>query len=200
VLKSASPNFKTAAIRTHGIIGANDSNIVPLFATAPRGISLGPGTNLYDFSSASNVALAHVLAVENLLSSSVDAAKSANGKPFFVTDQRPLPMRRVMKMVWECLDHGQIQNERAESKTSVTVIPVRLAYGIIWILSTLAKMLGKNFLISTDELGDSVSVRYFDNSRAKDILGYVPQSKLEDSIQAACKSYQAREVKFIDKK
>jgi sterol-4alpha-carboxylate 3-dehydrogenase (decarboxylating) len=191
VLSSASPSFRTTAIRSHGIIGPNDNNIVPLLATAPRSVSFGSGTNLYDFSSASNVALAHVLAIENLLSSQTEAGKSANGKAFFVTDQRPLPMRKVMEMIWDCLDYDNIQNDTERSQAPTIVIPVCLAYGIIWGLSSLAKMLGKEPWISTSELGDSVSVRYFDNSSAKNILGYVPQWKLEDSIRAACRTYKA---------
>jgi sterol-4alpha-carboxylate 3-dehydrogenase (decarboxylating) len=195
VLSSASSSFKATAIRSHGIIGSNDNNIVPLLATAPRGISFGPGTNLYDFSSASNVALAHVLAVENLLSSSVEAAKSANGKAFFVTDGRPLPMRKIMEMIWECLDHDQIQSKTGKNQPSPFVIPVGLAYSIIWFLSSLAKALGQKPWISAGELGDSVSVRYFDNSRARDVLGYVPESKLEESIQAACRTYKTKQGK-----
>jgi sterol-4alpha-carboxylate 3-dehydrogenase (decarboxylating) len=199
VLSSASSSFKAAAIRTHGIIGANDNNIVPLLATAPRGISLGPGTNLYDFSSASNVALAHVLAVENLLSPKTEATKSANGKAFFVTDQRPLPMKRIMEMIWECLDTDRIENEKGKDQKLKIFIPVRLAYAIIWVLSLLAQVLGKKPWISTNELGDSLSVRYFDNSRAREVLGYVPESKLEEAIRDACRTYKAREGKGIVK-
>jgi sterol-4alpha-carboxylate 3-dehydrogenase (decarboxylating) len=195
VLSSASSSFKATAIRTHGIIGPNDSNIVPLLATAPRDVSLGPGTNLYDFSSARNVALAHVLAVENLLCSPAEASKSANGKAFFVTDQRPLPMRRVLEMIWECLDYDQVQNETEEFQAPKFVISIRLAYGIIWTLSFIANLVGKKPWISTSELGDSVSVRYFNNSRARDVLGYVPESKLEDSIRAACRTYKATQRK-----
>ncbi|QDS78116.1 hypothetical protein FKW77_004245 [Venturia effusa] len=187
VLSSASPSFKTTAIRTCGIIGPNETNILPLMAAIPRRISLGKGTNLFDFTSAENVALGHVLAIENLLSSPGEAAVSANGKAFFVTDQRPIPMRRLTEMIWECLDYGQVQTDSEEIQAPPFVIPVFLAYAIIWSIAILAKMFGKSPMLSTNELGDSVSERYFDNSLAKDVLGYVPEARLEDSIRDACR-------------
>jgi sterol-4alpha-carboxylate 3-dehydrogenase (decarboxylating) len=192
VLSAASSQFKTTSIRSHGIIGLNDTNIVPLLAAAPRNISLGPGTNLFDFSSANNVALAHALAVENLLSSSTDPKKSANGKAFFVTDERPLQLRQITDMVWDCLDHSGVQNNTLTKRTFKFVIPIPIAYCIIWLLSFLAKLMGKEPKLSTSELGDSVSVRYFNNSRAREVLGYVPVAKLEDSIRDACKTYKER--------
>lgn len=194
VLSFASSSFKTTAIRTYGIIGPNDNNLVPLLATAPRRISFGKGTNLYDFTSAENAALAHVLAVENLLSPPDEVSVSANGKAFFVTDQRPMPMRRLMEMIWECMDYGQVQNESEEIQAPAFVIPIFFAYGLIWIMSLLAKAVRKSPMVSTGELGDGVSVRYFDNSLARDVLGYVPEAKLEDSIRDACRTYKTRQA------
>ncbi|KAE9970227.1 hypothetical protein EG327_010353 [Venturia inaequalis] len=185
VLSSASSYFKTAAIRTYGIIGSNDNNLVPLMAVTPRRISLGKGTNLYDFTCAENAALAHVLAVENLLSPSDEGSPSANGKAFFVTDQKPIPMRRLMEMIWECLDHGQVQHDSEEIQGNPIVVPIFLAYAIIWIMSLVAKAFRKPPFVTTDELGAGVSVRYFDNSLARDVLGYVPRARLEDSIRDA---------------
>lgn len=194
VLSSASSSFKTTAIRTNGIIGPNDNNIIPLMAVAPRRISFGKGTNLYDFTSAENAAFAHVLAVENLLSTPREGSVSANGKAFFVTDQRPMPIRRLMEMIWECLDHGQVQHDSEQIQVKPFVVPISLAYAIIWIMSLLAKALRKPPMVTTDELGDGASVRYFDNSLARDVLGYVPRAKLEDSIADACRTYKARQA------
>jgi nucleoside-diphosphate-sugar epimerase len=101
-------------------------------------------------------------------------------------------MRRVLEMIWECLDHDELQNQSETSHGPSFVIPVRLAYGIIWSVSLLARMLGQKPWISTSELGDSISVRYFDNSQAREVLGYVPEHRLEDSIQLACRTYKTR--------
>jgi nucleoside-diphosphate-sugar epimerase len=102
-------------------------------------------------------------------------------------------MRRFMEMVWDCLDYGQVQSNDEEIQRPPFVIPVPLAYGIIWCLSLLAKLLRIPSWITTDELGNGVSVRYFDNSLARDVLGYIPENKLEDSIGAACRTYKARQ-------
>jgi len=98
-----------------------------------------------------------------------------------------------MEMVWDCMDHDQVQDDTAEPQKKPFVIPVRIANGMIRGSSLLAKVMRKPPWISTKELGDSVSVRYFDNTRARDILGYVPESKLEDSIRDACRTYKARQ-------
>ncbi|TID22302.1 putative hexaprenyl pyrophosphate synthase [Venturia nashicola] len=193
VLSSASSGFKTAAIRPCGIIGPNDNTLVPVMAVTPRRISIGRGTNLYDFTSAENAALAHVLAVENLLSPSKEGSLSANGKAFFVTDQRPMPMRRLMEMIWECLDHGQVQTNSEEIQGNPVVVPIVFVYALVWIVSLVANAFGKVPMFTAADLGAGVSARYFDNSLARDVLGYVPRARLEDSIRDACKSYKTRQ-------
>lgn len=119
--------FKTCAIRTHGVIGTNDNNIIPLLVSTPRHISLGAGKNQFDFTGADNVALAHVLALENLL---LSHEPSAHGRAFFVTDGRPLPMRDVQEMIWQEFDAGG-----AGGKPKYVIIPIRLVVAIFWLLS-----------------------------------------------------------------
>ena len=181
-------SIKTCAIRTHGVIGKQDKNIVPLFATVPRGINIGPGTNLYDFTGAENVALAHVLAVESLLGHA-----SANGRAFYVTDGRPKPMRQVMEMVWTELDKEDAEDEPqnlTNPRYPFRKIPIWLIYGILWFVNLVFRIIGKTTPISLKEIGDGVSQRYFDISVAKEILKYDPPVPLEQSIRDACHSYK----------
>lgn len=182
--------IKTCALRTHAIIGKHDKNLVPFFARVPRGISIGPGTNLYDFTGVENFALAHVLAVDNLLGPS-----TANGKAFNITDCQPRPMRQVMEMIWAELDKESSDNAAQEStkhRYPYWTVPVWLVCGLLWFVNLLFRLVGKKGPISLEMIGDGLAQRYFDNTRAKEVLGYVPHVPLEQSIRDACDSYKKR--------
>jgi len=184
---SIHPQIKTCALRTQAVIGKHDKNLVPLFAKLPRGINIGPGTNLYDFTGADNIALAHVLAVENLLGPSI-----TNGKAIFVTDGQPRPMRQVIEMVWAELDKANgdsVAQNFTKHRYPYWTIPVWLIYGVLYFVIPFLRLVGMKSPISLNEIGDGVSQRYFDNTRAKEILGYVPVVPLEQSIRDACNSY-----------
>ncbi|OKL55875.1 hypothetical protein UA08_08848 [Talaromyces atroroseus] len=174
--------IKTCAIRTHAVIGTLDQNLFPLVATSPRKISLGSGKNLYDFSSADNVAQAHVLAMNNLLS--IDA--SAKRRAFFVSDGRPKPFRELQEMIWRVVDrNGDNDAVAAQEKSygGYTAIPVWLFAGILRFM----RLLGVKTQITPQEIGDAVAVRYYDISEARSVLGYDPSKKtLEESIREAC--------------
>jgi sterol-4alpha-carboxylate 3-dehydrogenase (decarboxylating) len=199
---AADRSIKTCAIRTHGVVGTLDQNLFPLVAASPRGISLGPGKNLYDFSSADNVAQAHVLALENLLSADGSDDGSANRRAFFVSDGTPKPFRTLQEMIWRAVDESEKDDEENEHNTkskskrpkkqpgSYTVIPVWLFAGVI----RFVRLLGAKTQISPQEIGDAVSQRYYDISLAKKLLGYDPEKKtLEESIGDACRWWREEE-------
>lgn len=180
--------IKTCAIRTHGVVGTLDQNLFPLVATSPRKISLGSGKNLYDFTSADNVGLAHVLAMNNLLglSSAVGDGKddegkkeseSANRRAFFITDGNPKPFRELQEMIWRVAD-----DDPEGTYGNYTIIPV-------WLFKALLKfaILFTKTAISPDEVGDAVSMRYFDIGEARRVLGYRPEGNrgLEESMRDA---------------
>jgi sterol-4alpha-carboxylate 3-dehydrogenase (decarboxylating) len=182
--------MKACAIRTNGVIGANDQNIIPLVAKVPRGINIGPGTNLADFTGVGNVALGHVLAVENLL-----ASGTANGLAFYITDGHPRTMRQVLEMIWTELDNNDEANP--DSYVAVRqyphwVIPVWLICTALRVINMIARLIGKNGPLTINEIGDGASQRYFDITRSREILGYVPVVPLEQSVRDACRSYKKR--------
>lgn len=173
--------IKTCAIRTHGVTGTLDQNLFPLVATSPRKISIGSGKNLYDFTSADNVAQAHVLAMNNLLS--VNNDNSANRRAFFVSDGTPKAFRELQEMIWRAVDAAADKKEDEKSYGGYTVIPVWLFAGIL----KFARLLGVKTQISPQEIGDAVSIRYYDISEARRVLGYDPSKKtLEESMREAC--------------
>lgn len=172
-------------------MGTLDQNLFPLVATSPRKVSLGSGRNLYDFSSADNVGLAHVLAMNNLLGlysaigdgkqddddDDAERRESANRRAFFVTDGNPKPFRELQEMIWRVVD-----DDPEGSYGKYTVIPVWLFKAIIRV----AGLFGKA-AISPQEVGDAVSVRYYDIGEARRVLGYRPEQNkgLEESMKDA---------------
>ncbi|KAF1982389.1 NAD(P)-binding protein [Aulographum hederae CBS 113979] len=124
-------DFLTTALRPSVLLGPGDENLLPhihaCIAARETPFQIGPGTNLYDFTYAPNVADAHVLAIENLLTvspvsgigetdekpSDVGAEEkgdegqieSAAGQTFFITNASPIPFRAFMLAVWAQFGH-----------------------------------------------------------------------------------------------
>jgi sterol-4alpha-carboxylate 3-dehydrogenase (decarboxylating) len=143
---------------------------------APRNLHLGPGTNLYDFTYAPNLAHAHVLAAINLLTTT-SAPRSAAGKAFFITNSESLPFRVFSKLLWTVFD-GK------EPGKGITV-PTNVAVVMVWLSEKIAGWTGKKPVLTTKDLGDSLAERWFDYGRAKEILGYVPQVSIKDTLVEA---------------
>ncbi|RFU31492.1 hypothetical protein B7463_g4799, partial [Scytalidium lignicola] len=203
VLTSSTSPFPTTALRTHAVIGPFDTNILPLFLSAPRNIHLGPGTNLYDFTYAPNLALAHDLAARNLLTTTSATTtttttstagdrnrgfESAAGKPFFITNGDPLPFRSVVEMIHAAFTSGA-ETSSTTNQGSIT-IPITIAYVLTWVVEKVCQMLGKRPMLSTRDLGDSVSQRWFDNSAARRVVGYEPRVKLAEGVREMVEEYR----------
>jgi sterol-4alpha-carboxylate 3-dehydrogenase (decarboxylating) len=158
--------------------------------SAPRNVHLGPGTNLYDFTFAPNLALAQILAAKNLLEISPAGASnslSAAGKPFFITNSEPMQFRDFLKMVWGSFDKfGSHQQKQVKGLT----IPTHVALVVVWICQKAAKMVGAKPFLTVQDLGDSLAQRWFDNSSAQRVLGYVPRVTLAQALSEAAAGYR----------
>lgn len=163
--------------------------------------------NLYDFSSADNVGLAHVLAMDNLLglgqfSESVSVGESADRRAFFVTDGTPKPFRELQEMIWRIVDDQLAQevvgtestktnttknknkkNKKQEDYSKYTVI-------LVWLFAAILKFVGvfTKTALSPDDLGDAVATRYYDISEARRVLKYEPERNktIEQAMRDAC--------------
>lgn len=190
-----------AALRTNAVFSAHDTNLLPLVLSAPRFISLGPGTNLYDFTAAANVAHALYLTAKNLctvLPAAVNNQGSAAGKAFFVTNAEPVPFRGFLEMVWEADDEvrgarrgtgKKREKERDKGKHWCVVVPVSVAVWLIWILEKLMGWFGKEPGLTERKLGDSVADRWFHNGNAMRVLGYEPIVGVQDAVKDAVGGY-----------
>lgn len=92
VLAANDPDFLTCVLRPSVLFGPGDHQLIPSIHTCigkgETAFVLGDAENLWDVTYAPNVADAHVLAVENLLSS-----KTAAGEAFFIQNNEPITFR-----------------------------------------------------------------------------------------------------------
>jgi nucleoside-diphosphate-sugar epimerase len=104
VLEASSQTMPTCVLRPSVLFGKGDTQLVPpihaCLAKQETPWVVGDGTNLWDVTYVENVADAHVLAAENLMSS-----KTAAGEVFFIQNNEPIPFRDFTLEVWKNFGH-----------------------------------------------------------------------------------------------
>jgi len=81
-------NLRTCAIRPHLIWGPGDANLIPRIVAAAKDGKLrkiGNGKNVVDITYVDNAAIAHLLALDELLGNACNG-----GKAYFVGDEKPV--------------------------------------------------------------------------------------------------------------
>ena len=120
-----------------------------------------------------NVADAHVLAVENLLSS-----KTAAGEAFFLSNNEPLPFRDICLAIWA--HFGHIPTFQVHIPLSLAVFAGHVSGWVTWFT-------GKPMTFSSGSVLDASTTRYINGSKARTILGFAPRIGLEEAIRITCK-------------
>jgi sterol-4alpha-carboxylate 3-dehydrogenase (decarboxylating) len=181
VLAANTPTFNTCALRPATIIGPGDTYgvIATIHACIANGETpwiIGSGNNLYDFVYITNIADAHLLALENLLSTT-PAPASVAGHAFFISNQQPVYFRDFMLAVWKHFGHVP--------SFQVTV-PVSMA----WFAGLMAEVMtwigGKESALSRGSVRDAVGTRYASGEKARSVLGYQPRVDFVDAVRLAC--------------
>ncbi|EXJ81455.1 hypothetical protein A1O3_07747 [Capronia epimyces CBS 606.96] len=185
----------TCVLRPSVIFGEGDNQLVPsvhtCIAKGETRYRLGDGRNLWDVSYVGNVADAHVLAVENLLSSqarrhngvsNVDesgkGAETAAGETFFIQNNEPISFREFSLAIWKEFRHYP----------PVWEIPIPESLG--WVLGLLAegwtRISGTPATLSRGSVMDACAMRYASGDKAQRVLHYHPRVGLEDGIRRSC--------------
>lgn len=177
VLKANNPGkLLTVALRPAGIFGPGDRQLVPgLRQVAELGQSkfqLGDNNNLFDWTYAGNVADAHVLAADKILSEKTQSQVA--GEVFFVTNDEPNYFWTLARTVWKADGHVQKKN---------IVLPRNLAIGLGYITLGISKITGKTAGLTPFRVKVACAVRYHNITKAKTILGYTPKVGLADGIK-----------------
>lgn len=175
----------TSSIRPAVIYGEGDHQFVPSIVSCvidkfESPFRVGDGMNMWDTVYVGNVADAHVLALENLLSDDPAAA----GEAFFIQNNEPTSFREFCLQVWKSYN-GHIPP-----------FTVPVPAGLAWTLGLLMEMLTyfskTPATLSRGSVNDATAIRYASGEKAKRILGYEPRVSMQDGIERSCKEYRER--------
>ena len=181
------PGLCTACIRLPIVYGERDLLAIPgALAALEKGQSnfqLGDGSNLWDFASADNAAMAHVLLAKALLAhNNGQTTLRVVGEAFNITDGQRHRFWDFPHVIWKAAGHD-LKNEK------IWVLPT-------WTALILADVLEWLFCIFTfgkkrpSQLGrQQVEYSCFTHTycidKAKERLGYVPVSDFDEVISKA---------------
>ncbi|KAI9039018.1 NAD(P)-binding protein [Aspergillus affinis] len=178
----ANDAMATCSLRPSVLCGPGDSLLVPsihaCIAKRETPFVIGDGFNLWDVTYVSNVADAHVLAAENLMSS-----RTAAGEVFFIQNNEPITFRDFCLSVWAHFGH---------IPPFELPVPRALAYFAGLMSECLTWVMGTTATLSRGSVKDACSVRYASGEKAKRILGYEARIGLEDGIRLSCEDYARR--------
>ncbi|KAI9753327.1 MAG: hypothetical protein M1815_006265 [Lichina confinis] len=180
VLEGSDEFLPACAIRPSVIFGLGDPNCLPtMYACIARRETpfiIGSGDNLYDFTFIDNVADAHILAAENLLSSG-----TAVGEAFFITNGEPVFFRDFCLAVWAEFGHLPAFEVR---------IPECVAWAAGFALEWVSWLTGKPIGLCRGSVYDALRTRYLNIDKARKMLGYTPRVGLAEGVHLACQAYR----------
>jgi sterol-4alpha-carboxylate 3-dehydrogenase (decarboxylating) len=133
---------------------------------------IGDSLNLWDVTYVTNVADAHVLAAENLISS-----KSAAGEAFFIQNNEPIAFRDFCLAIWAHFGH---------TPPFQVHVPITLAWLAGLISECLTWVTVSTTTLSRGSVKDACSVRYASGEKARRILGYEARVGIEEGIRLSC--------------
>ena len=176
VLAANSPALSACALRPSVLFGPGDHQLIPsVHACIAKGETpfiLGSAENLWDASYAPNIADAHILAVENLLSS-----KTAAGEAIFIQNNEPITFRDFCLEVWKNFGH-------------YPPFEMRVPTGVAWLVGLMAETVtwftGATYTLSRGSVMDACATRYCSGKKARGLLGYEARVGIEEGIRISC--------------
>jgi nucleoside-diphosphate-sugar epimerase len=186
VLKQASDAFRTCSLRPHLIWGPGDPHIIPRLLAKARTNKLkqvGDGENLVDVIYVENAAVAHVDALEKLLTSPI-----MNGQAFFIGQDEPVKLWDFIRRILHIY----------EIDTELDQVSFKMAYGVGFILEKVYGAVGINkpeppmTRFVALQLAKS---HYFSHHKAKEYFHYKASVSTEQGLANVANSRQRDIVK-----
>lgn len=167
----------TCSLRPSVLTGPGDYQLLPaIHACIAKGETpwvVGNGRNYWDVTLVQNVADAHVLAVENLVSST----KTAAGEAFFIQNNEPITFRDFCLTIWRNFGH-------------IPPFTVHIPESLAWLVGLVAEcytwLTGTPTTLSRGSVNDACHMRYASGDKARRILGYEARLGLEEGIRLSC--------------
>ncbi|KAB8291884.1 hypothetical protein EYC80_006660 [Monilinia laxa] len=175
VLAANSPSFSTGILRPSVVMGPGDHQIIlPIHAWIAKGETpfiIGSADNLWDIIYVMNVADAHVLSAENLLSNNPTAA----GEMVFILNNTPNTFRDFILAVWK--EFGHIPSHQITIQESLAWTAGLLAEAASWLTGS------REVALSRFSVNDACAVRYVNGKKARIVLEYEARVELEEGIR-----------------
>ena len=150
------------ALRPCTIMGPGDTAVISLLhdliARNETYFIVGDGDNMYDFIYIDNAVHAHLLAIENLLTT-----KTGAGHVFFISNQEPVYFWDFLAYVWAQFGHVPRYRFR---------IPVSVAWRVVFISECVTLLTGAPSPRARGSVKDGVRPQYSNNDKVRSILGY----------------------------
>ncbi|EDK41775.2 hypothetical protein PGUG_05873 [Meyerozyma guilliermondii ATCC 6260] len=166
----------TVCLRPAGIFGPGDRQLIPglrgVLKMKQTKFQVGDNNNLFDWTYVGNVADAHVLAAQKILSSSTRSQVA--GEVFLITNDQPTYFWTLARTVWKADGHVDNYN---------IVLPRTIALGIGYISELVASILKKEAGLTPFRVKVACAHRYHNISKAKEVLGYKPEVSIDEGIR-----------------
>ncbi len=172
VIEAHSDNLKVCALRPHLIFGPRDPHLMPRVieaVLAKRLKIIGSGQNRVDVTYVSDAASAHINALEALMEG------KACGKAYFISQGEPV-------LLWAWLN-------RILSELGIAPLTKRVPLSVAFFVATVLEGFWKLFAIKGDPpmtrfaAVELAKEHYFDISRAKKDLNYLPKYTMDQAIE-----------------
>jgi len=172
VLNANSSSLRTIALRPHIVIGPGDNHLIPrIIERAKNGKlrQIGDGKNLVDITYIYNAAIAHICALDSIMTK-----PGTSGKAYFVSNGEPANLWDVINMIL----------------TGAGINPVRKSISVkgALALSAAAEAINKILQIRKEPVLTRFAVyelsksHWFNMSSARELLNYTPEISNQESI------------------
>ncbi|KAJ3167988.1 erg26, C-3 sterol dehydrogenase [Geranomyces variabilis] len=186
----------TVSLRPAGIFGPGDNNASKgLYDAAKKGnwkFMIGDNSTLFDWTYVDNVAHAHLLAAQKLLSRSASPlqhsaeSETPAGQAFYITNDTPTFFWDVPKYLYNEL--GYRNTLRTRIPRGVGMILGAVVDALVAVVAPFKKLTPTFTRFRVKVITNN---RYLDIAKAKTVLGYVPMVPLEEGLRRTALHWKA---------
>lgn len=198
---SPSEGLLTVCIRPAGIFGERDPNTLQkMIENAQAGknkFQVGSGGNLFDWTYVGNVASAHILASEALLTAAASPTKQTGpqvaGEAFFITNGDPMPFWDFVRAIGEAAGYPVKKEDVWVIPRALGLVMAFIAEWFVWLLS-----FGKQYSTMTRAgIRYSCLTRTYSIEKARTRLGYNPKVDMKEGIRRGVDWWMADKQKKV---